>query len=109
MLQTSASLHCNSLLLLCVCARFAGLRFINLMGSHGVKAVAAALMGASATCVDISPSNAQYGQQLAAAAGVDVRFVVSDVLQLPESEHAGERHCIWQQQLAEECGPARVL
>jgi D-arabinose 1-dehydrogenase-like Zn-dependent alcohol dehydrogenase len=60
------------------------------MGSHGVKAVAAAAMGASVTCVDISPANTQYGQQLAAAAGVDVRFVVSDVLQLAESEHAGE-------------------
>jgi hypothetical protein len=79
---------CKPLLMLYV--HFAGLRLINLMGSHGVKAVAAALKGASTTCVDISPSNAQYGQQLAAAAGVDVRFVVSDVLQLPESDYAGE-------------------
>lgn len=60
------------------------------MGSHGAKAVAAALLGASVTCVDISPSNADYGQQLAAAAGVEVQFVVSDVLQLPEGGHEGE-------------------
>jgi 23S rRNA G2069 N7-methylase RlmK/C1962 C5-methylase RlmI len=67
----------------------AGVRLINLMGSHGTKAVAAALMGASVTCVDISPSNTQYGQQLAAAAGVDVAFLVTDVLELPEEEHQG--------------------
>jgi 23S rRNA G2069 N7-methylase RlmK/C1962 C5-methylase RlmI len=94
-----AFLHAKQVELAAValCVHFSGLRLINLMGSHGVKAVAAALMGASATCVDISPSNAQYGQHLAAAAGVDVRFVVSDVLQLPESEHAGEWQCGWQQ------------
>ncbi|WIA40363.1 hypothetical protein OEZ86_013727 [Tetradesmus obliquus] len=68
----------------------AGVKLINLMGSNGTKAVAAALMGAAVTCVDISPSNAQYGQQLAAAAGVEVAFVVSDVLQLHPKEHHGQ-------------------
>lgn len=76
----------------------AGVKLINLMGSNGTKAVAAALMGAAMTCVDISPSNAQYGQQLAAAAGVEVAFVVSDVLQLHPNEHHGEQRCSWLQQ-----------
>jgi 23S rRNA G2069 N7-methylase RlmK/C1962 C5-methylase RlmI len=64
---------------------------INLMGSHGGKAVAAALLGAEATCVDISPTNVSYGCKLAAAAGVAerVKFVVADVLQLPKEELTG--------------------
>lgn len=65
-------------------ARFTGTNLINLMGSNGTKAVAAALLGAEVTCVDISPSNAQYGRQLAQAAGVDVEFVAADVLALPD-------------------------
>jgi hypothetical protein len=72
---------------------FAGVKLINLMGSHGTKAVAAALMGASVTCMDISPANTQYGQQLAAAAGVEVEFVVSDVLELSEHVHHGAWRC----------------
>lgn len=66
---------------------------INLMGSHGTKAVAAALLGASVTCVDISPVNAAYGAEVAAAAGVQVQFVVADVLHeppdVPLGEHSG--------------------
>jgi len=59
-----------------------GCKLINLLGSHGSKSVAAALLGARVTCVDISAANVAYGEQLAAAAGVNelVQFVVADVL-----------------------------
>jgi 2-polyprenyl-3-methyl-5-hydroxy-6-metoxy-1,4-benzoquinol methylase len=65
------------------------LKLINLMGSHGTKAIAAAVLGAQATCVDISPVNASYGSKVAAAAGVEVEFVVADVLQLSPEQLAG--------------------
>lgn len=60
------------------------------MGSHGTKAVAAAVLGAQATCIDISPVNAAYGAKVAAAAGVEVDFVVADVLDLPPEQLHGE-------------------
>lgn len=60
------------------------------MGSHGTKAIAAAVLGAQSTCVDISPVNAAFGQQVAAAAGVQVDFVVADVLKLPPEVAEGE-------------------
>jgi hypothetical protein len=67
-----------------------GLRLINLMGSHGTKAIAAAVLGAQCTCVDISPVNASYCARVAAAAGVTVDFVVADVLDLPPEVSRGE-------------------
>jgi 2-polyprenyl-3-methyl-5-hydroxy-6-metoxy-1,4-benzoquinol methylase len=67
-----------------------GKKVINLLGSHGSKAVAMALLGADATVVDIASENARYAGQLAEAAGVDIRYIVSDVLQLPESELKSE-------------------
>ncbi|MDB4895687.1 MAG: SAM-dependent methyltransferase, partial [Firmicutes bacterium] len=68
----------------------AGKRVINLLGSHGSKAVALALLGADAAVVDISPGNAVYARELAAAAGVSLRYVVSDVLALPDAELTGD-------------------
>jgi hypothetical protein len=63
----------------------AGAHVVNLLGSHGTKAAAMALLGAaSATVVDVSPANARYGGELAAALGVDVKYVVCDVLELCE-------------------------
>lgn len=73
----------------------AGVKMINLMGSSGTKAVAAALLGAEVTCIDISPANVQYGQQLAKVAGVDVQFVVADVLSLPAEVDAGEMFTLY--------------
>ena len=63
-----------------------GAKVANLLGSHGGKAVALALLGADVTIVDLSPENARYATELANAAGVNVRYVVSDVLSLPASE-----------------------
>jgi 2-polyprenyl-3-methyl-5-hydroxy-6-metoxy-1,4-benzoquinol methylase len=61
-------------------------KIMNLMGSNGVKAVALALMGAEAAVIDISQGNAKYARELALEAGVDIKFIVSDVLDIPESE-----------------------
>lgn len=67
-----------------------GKKVANLLGSHGSKAVALALLGANVTVVDMSEQNAQYARELATAAGVDIRYIVSDVLKLPESELTGD-------------------
>ena len=66
-----------------------GQRVINLLGSHGTKAIAMAKLGASATVVDISEENARYAQEVAEAAGVELRYIVSDVLSLNDEELVG--------------------
>ena len=63
-----------------------GKRIINLMGSSGVKAVALSVLDADVTIVDISPSNARYARELADAAGVTIRYVISDVLSLADNK-----------------------
>ncbi|MDF2924959.1 MAG: class SAM-dependent methyltransferase [Paenibacillaceae bacterium] len=67
-----------------------GKKVVNLLGSHGSKAVAMALLGADATVVDIASENARYARELAQAAGVPLRYVVSDVLELPPEELSGD-------------------
>ena len=64
----------------------AGKRVANLLGSNGNKAVALALLGADATVIDFSEGNERYARELAKAAGVSLRYVLADVLRLPESE-----------------------
>ena len=59
---------------------------LNLMGSNGIKAVALALLGAKAAVIDISQGNAKYAKELAAEAGVDIRYIISDVLTIPKEE-----------------------
>ena len=61
-------------------------KIMNLMGSNGIKAVALAILGAEAAVVDISQGNAKYAMELAAAAGVDIRYIVSDVLTIPKEQ-----------------------
>jgi SAM-dependent methyltransferase len=63
-----------------------GKRIINLLGSHGLKATALALLGAQVTIVDIAQGNARYACEVAEAADVNIRYIVSDVLALPEVE-----------------------
>lgn len=63
-----------------------GKKILNLMGSNGNKAVALSLLGASVTVVDFSESNRNYALQLAEAAGVQIEYVVSDVLKAPLSD-----------------------
>jgi 2-polyprenyl-3-methyl-5-hydroxy-6-metoxy-1,4-benzoquinol methylase len=71
-----------------------GKKVVNLLGSHGSKAVALALLGAQATVVDIASENARYANELAAAAGVTIKYIVSDVLELPEVELSGDYHIV---------------
>jgi 2-polyprenyl-3-methyl-5-hydroxy-6-metoxy-1,4-benzoquinol methylase len=63
-----------------------GKKVINLLGSHGSKAIAMALLGAHVTVVDISRENAQYAQDVAQAANIELRYLISDVLSLAENE-----------------------
>ncbi|GGG09560.1 methyltransferase [Paenibacillus albidus] len=68
----------------------AGKRIINLLGSNGRKAVLLALLGADVTVVDISAENRLYATQVATAAGVDLDYICSDVLNIPHEETLGE-------------------
>ena len=61
-----------------------GKNIINLMGSHGSKAVALALLGAQVTVVDLSSDNARYANELASSADVNIEYIVSDILEIPE-------------------------
>ncbi|TCP58038.1 methyltransferase family protein [Tumebacillus sp. BK434] len=67
-----------------------GKKVLNALGSHGSKAVALALLGADATVVDISEQNARYANELAAAAGASIRYVISDIMELPPEELTGD-------------------
>ena len=58
----------------------AGRDIVNIMGSNGVKALALSMLGASVTVIDFSPGNARYAAELAAAAGLDLNYIVSDIL-----------------------------
>jgi SAM-dependent methyltransferase len=64
-------------------------KIANLLGSNGTKAVALALLGAIVTVVDFSTENEKYALELAEAADAPVRYVVSDVLQLPAEVQRG--------------------
>lgn len=62
-----------------------GKKIVNLMGSNGIKGVSLGLLGADITVVDFSKENEEYALDLAKAAGVDLHYVLSDVLKLDES------------------------
>jgi 2-polyprenyl-3-methyl-5-hydroxy-6-metoxy-1,4-benzoquinol methylase len=67
-----------------------GKRIINLLGSHGRKAISLALLGGDVTVVDISEENRLYAMQVAAATGVNIGYICSDVLNIPNEETLGE-------------------
>lgn len=67
-----------------------GKRIANLLGSNGNKAVALALLGAEVTVVDFASENARYGNELAEESGVNIRYVIEDVLKLPGDELTGD-------------------
>ncbi|MEK5475734.1 class I SAM-dependent methyltransferase [Paenibacillus sp. FSL R5-0407] len=68
----------------------AGKKMINLLGSNGMKAVALSLLGANVTVVDFSADNEKYAKELAEAAGTQIRYIQSDVFQLPQNELTSE-------------------
>ncbi|MBC8061799.1 MAG: class I SAM-dependent methyltransferase [Clostridiaceae bacterium] len=61
-------------------------KVMNLLGSHGSKGVAMALLGAQVSIVDIASENARYAKELSSAAGVNLRYLISDVLELKQEE-----------------------
>lgn len=61
-------------------------KIINLLGSNGIKAVSLALLGHDVTVVDFSAENECYAKELSRESGVEIRYILSDVLQLPEEE-----------------------
>lgn len=75
-----------------------GKNIANLLGSHGSKAVALALLGANVTVVDLSEENRRYAKELAAAAGVGISYVVADVLDMPPGEQGREYDVVFAEQ-----------
>ncbi|MGV3488816.1 MAG: class I SAM-dependent methyltransferase [Tuberibacillus sp.] len=63
-----------------------GKQIINLLGSHGTKAIAMGVLGADITVVDISKENANYAKEVAESIGIPLRYIVSDVLTIPEED-----------------------
>lgn len=59
-----------------------GKKIANLLGSNGRKAVPLALLGAEVTIVDISPENKRYALELAKDAGVELDYILSDLIKL---------------------------
>ncbi len=59
---------------------FDGLEIANICGSCGKKAIPLALLGAQVTVFDFSESNKRYACETAAAANVEIEYVVGDVL-----------------------------
>lgn len=67
-----------------------GKKVANLMGSHGMKAVALACLGAESTVVDFSEGNKKYAEELSEEAKVQVHYVLSNVTEVPEAELTGD-------------------
>ena len=61
-------------------------KIANLLGSKGNKAVSFALLGADVTVVDISKENRRYAMELANQAEVNIKYIVSDLLEIPEED-----------------------
>lgn len=67
-----------------------GKNVANLLGSNGNKAVALALLGGKVTVIDFASENARYAEELAKECGVEIKYIVSDVLKLSEKELTGD-------------------
>lgn len=63
-----------------------GKKVLHLLGSNGVKATALALLGAQVTVVDFSKENAAYAKEIASAADVSIKYIVSDVFSIPKED-----------------------
>ena len=58
----------------------------NFLGSKGNKAVSFALLGAEVVVVDISEDNKKYAIELANEASVNIKYIVSDILEVPKDD-----------------------
>lgn len=63
-----------------------GKKVMNIMGSNGIKAVSLALLGAEAAVIDMSQGNSEYAEELAIEAGVNLKYIVADVLDIKQEE-----------------------
>lgn len=61
-----------------------GKKIANFLGSKGNKAVSFALLGAEVLVVDISEDNKKYAMELAEEAKVKLKYIVSDILEVPD-------------------------
>ncbi len=61
---------------------YVNVRIANICGSCGKKAIPLAVLGAEVTVFDISEDNRKYALEVAAAASVDIRYEVCDVLEI---------------------------
>ncbi len=66
-----------------------GLKVANICGSCGKKAVPLAILGASVTVFDLSEDNKRYACETAKAAGVQIDFVVGNVLDIDRNIYEG--------------------
>ncbi|WP_214483540.1 methyltransferase domain-containing protein [Bacillus sp. SM2101] len=71
-----------------------GKKLANLLGSKGNNAVCFALLGAEVTVVDISEENKKYAVELAYEANVNIKYIVSDVLAIPDEKKLAENDFI---------------
>ncbi|MBQ8639118.1 MAG: class I SAM-dependent methyltransferase [Lachnospiraceae bacterium] len=69
---------------------YQGIRVANICGSCGKKAVPLAILGADVTVFDISEQNRRYAMEVAEAAGIELTYVVGDVLDI-DLEKYGNR------------------
>ncbi len=67
-----------------------GKRVANLLGSIGRKAVPLAQLGACVTVIDISEVSARYARELAGYVGVDIEYIVGDVMEVDLQRLAGQ-------------------
>jgi len=65
-------------------------KIINLLGSHGSKAVALSLLGAEVSVVDFSWDNQRYACELAKEANSHINYIVSDVINIPTTENIND-------------------
>jgi 2-polyprenyl-3-methyl-5-hydroxy-6-metoxy-1,4-benzoquinol methylase len=68
---------------------YEGTKIANICGSCGKKAIPLALLGAEVTIFDISEDNRRYALEEAAAAHVDINYVIGDVLDIDLKKYAG--------------------
>jgi 2-polyprenyl-3-methyl-5-hydroxy-6-metoxy-1,4-benzoquinol methylase len=64
-----------------------GKKIIHLLGSNGIKGVAMAMLGADVTIVDFSKENQRYANEVASEAGINIEYIVSDVLALTNDKN----------------------
>lgn len=67
-----------------------GKKIANLMGSHGMKALALSCLGAEASVFDFSEGNRRYALLMADHLKVKMKYVLTDVTSLPPEELTGD-------------------